>query len=290
MNQAPPSLMASTKRTLDEATADAVGKLANMYEFSLDEALRKLSIGDAARPRKKAMVSSAALLHAGISPSIPLPFCGTVVPGWCKGVRYNRGLFTQCSNVPGRSSAPLCSTCAKVSTRPVSCGDISDRADADWRDRRGRKPVKYSVVAAKLGISRLNATEEAAKFGWVIPDSEFAEPGAPRRGRPPKEKPIVSSIGNSLLDDLVAGARALTINPPAETKAELMHRLFGSDSDSDTESGTRPDDEPEESFSVVPIFIKGTEYLHCSATSLVYDLHTQTQVGTLSPEGKLVAC
>ena len=282
MIPAPASLIASTKRTLDEVTGDAVGKLAGIYQFPLDEALQKLSIGEDERPCKKAHTSPA-------PPSVPLPFCGEIVSAWCQGVRYNRGLFTQCSNTRKRSEATLCGTCAKVSSRPVSCGSILERADPDWRDRRGRKPVKYSVVAAKLGLSRSDAEAEAKRLGWTIPESEFAEPGPLRRGRPPKEKPIVSSVGNTLLDQLVQGARALAIDdepPKQETQKERFQRLFGSDSDSDPEEA--PLDT--ESFDVAPLFVAGTEYLHCAATSLVYDLHTQVQVGKLSPDGRLVPC
>jgi len=85
----------------------------------------------------------------------------------------------------------------------------------------------------------------------------------------------------------------MTITPskPArsETQTELFHRLFGSDSDSD------PEDDPSpaldvEAFDVASIFIEGTEYLHCAATNLVYDLHTQQQLGKLSSEGRLVGC
>ena len=293
------SLMASTKRGLDEVTVDAVSRLAAVYAFPLDEALQKLSIGEAAvgpPPCKKALVAkSASSAKGGPSPPAPptviLPFCGVVVPTWCHGVRYNRGLFTQCTNDKRPSAAQsseLCPTCAKVSSRPVSCGDISERADPSWRDRRGRKPVKYSVVAAKLGIVRADAEAAAAKLGWTIPESEFAEPGPLRRGRPPKDKPIVSSVGNNLLDDLVKSARDMTITPLAlpagETQTQRFHRLFGTDSDSDTE----PLDT--EALDVAPVFVAGTEYLHCASTSALYDLHTQVQVGKLSPEGRLVAC
>ena len=279
------SLLASTKRTLDEVTVEAVGKLSDTYGFPLDEALQKLSIESSPRPRKKALISRATLADPRCSPCMPLPFCGTVVASWCQGIRYNRGLFTQCSNVPGNAQSTLCSTCAKVSTRPVSCGNIAERSAPGWRDRRGRKPVSYSVVLAKLGITRSNAEAEAAKFGWVIPESEFTEPGPLRRGRPPKEKPVVASVGDSLLDQLVEGARAMTITPPkparSKTQVELFHRLFGSDSDSDLDV---------EASDVVPVFIEGTEYLHCATTNLVYDLHTQQELGKLSSEGRLVGC
>ena len=278
------SLLSSTKRSLEEITAVSVGKLADAYGFPLEEALQKLYIGDAPPPRKKAHIR-----QAPSPPSVPLPFCGAVVAEWCHGVRFNRGLFTQCTNAPKNTKALLCGTCAKVSTRPVSCGDILERSDVNWRDRRGRKPVKYSTVVTKLGIDRAVAEAEAQRLGWTIAESEFGAPGTPRRGRPPKEKPIVTSIGNNLLDQLVADARAMTITEPkpaepaptGETQKQKFHRLFGSDSDSDAEI--------EEDFAVSPIFIAGKEYLHCSATSAVYDLHTQAPVGKLSSDGTLTA-
>ena len=105
-----------------------------------------------------------------------------------------------------------------------------------------------------------------------------------------RTNPSCRPVGNSLLDDLVDSARDMTITPavPApigETQAERFHRLFGSDSDSDSEFAAPLD---AEAFDVAPIFVAGTEYLHCASTSLLYDLHTQVQVGKLSPEGQLV--
>ena len=263
--------MSTPKRPLDEGTIDAVGKLADIYDFSLGDALEKLSL---APPRKKALKNPPVP-----PPNMLLPFCGEIVPSWCHGVRFNRGLFTQCSNVPVDQGTALCTTCAKVGTRPVSCGNITERGDPNWRDRRGRRPVKYSVLVAKHKLNRADAEAEAARLGWSIPESEFDDRGAPRRGRPPKEKPIVSSVGNSLLDELVEGARALTIESAEETQEARMYRLFGSDSD----------EEPDASFPVESIFIDTKEYLYRRDTATVYDLHTQSQVGTLSSDGKLVS-
>ena len=33
-------------------------------------------------------------------PSIPLPFCGVIEDTWCRGIRLNHGLHTQCTQGP----------------------------------------------------------------------------------------------------------------------------------------------------------------------------------------------
>ena len=136
---------------------------------------------------------------------------------WCKGVRYNRGLFSQCTNAPKDGS--YCKTCSKsVKDGVPSYGLITERNNADWCCPKGKKPVRYSKIMEKLNVSKEQAIAEASKMGWTIEDEQFevlkSRKGRPskktketdgepkKRGRPKKTKPVVEAAGTG--DDLIA--------------------------------------------------------------------------------------
>ena len=163
-----------------------------------------------------------------VTPSMSLPFCGVVMDGWCKGIRSNHELFTQCTMVPKGGS--YCATCAGQAesndTKKPTHGDIRDRALAGegWRTPAGKQPVNYGNVMKKREIAKDAAVAEAATFGWVIPEEEFevkvrkaGRPKSPstsdtedetpkkKRGRPSKKKALVSGDGDDdLIDTLVS--------------------------------------------------------------------------------------
>jgi len=294
----PACVVEATKGMFCEQTRSAVRKLSEIYEFPLEEALDKLAIGDSAK--KKAKVNSGGKMDTASKkmPKIPLPWCGVIIESNCCGVRYNKGLFTQCLNRPA-AGCNFCSACSETSKRIICCGDIRQRSNADWTDAKGRAPTRYCLIMEKLGISQSDAVAAAHEVDWTIPEFEFEKPKPARRGRPPKKKPLVSnSLGNDMLDELVAGARDMIISdeslrerpiPVGETRREKMERLFGSNSDTDeeaydldTESDAEIMNEPEER-KTVPLVIGGIEYLFDESTNTAYDLNTQDKVGQTTP-------
>ena len=129
-------------------------------------------------------------------PEIQLPFCGVVESSWCKGIRYNHGLHTQCTNGP-LSGGKYCATCAKSAKNSASgkptYGDISDRMEGEilaFRDPKGKQTQCYANVAAKMGLDMEKAKAEAEKFGWTIPEDQLTVKVV-KRGRPAKKSPKV---------------------------------------------------------------------------------------------------
>ena len=305
----PTGLLNATKEMFTSDTRQAVRKLSEIYDFPFEDAMSKLSLGEAKKPRHSPKTKNEPKAKnvpkaknepkaksepkAKTKSSIALPWCGTIVHANCYGVRFNKGLFTQCTNKI--KSGTRCSACSDSSKRMICCGDIRERSDDNWSDSKGRTPVRYCVVMQKLGITREEAEAEAKRLGWVIPNKEFEKPEPARRGRPPKRKPLVSNVvGNDMLDELVAGARDLSLIdesprerpiPPNETREQKMHRLFGSDSDSDDEAydvDTQSDDEIEVR-PTVPLVIEGKEYLFDEKTNTAYYLDTQALAGVTTP-------
>lgn len=189
----------------------AVEVLSSEYNFDLEEGLGLL--GDIVVEKEGSRKTRA----KRVVPSILLPWCGVVMEDWCKGVRYNRGLLSQCTNAVKDGS--FCKTCAKsVKDGVPSYGLITERSNADWCSPKGKKPIRYSKIMEKINVSKEEAIAEASKLGWTIDDSEFevvkSRKGRPskkaketdgepkKRGRPKKTKPVVEAAGTG--DDLIA--------------------------------------------------------------------------------------
>ena len=67
-------------------------------------------------------------------------------------------------------------------------------AGNDYEGVKGKKPVKFSVVMEKKGISREEAEREAEKLGWTIPETEFE---VVSKKIPKKKKNTTTSSGSS---------------------------------------------------------------------------------------------
>ena len=133
-------------------------------------------------------------------PSIPVPFYGHVVESWCKGVRKNHCLYTQCTNKPTQTTE-YCKVCSKQannnSSNKPNCGNIFKRQQ-QWTDQLTYQPdgmkneIPYANIADKMNISIKKAKEECHKLGWSdIPNCHLTIKKA-RRGRP-KTKIAVDS-------------------------------------------------------------------------------------------------
>ena len=158
-------------------------------------------------------------------PSIPLPYCGTVQDEWCKAIRVNHGLFTQCTNSI-RNKQIYCKTCQKhVKDGIPQYGNIYDRGQKEWKSPTGRTPISYSVVMVKQGLEIKQVEEEAKKLGWTLP--EITEPEI-IRGRPKKiKKVLVNSTGNALIANLIATARRSDHENTTLLKTDFEKKIEG---------------------------------------------------------------
>lgn len=238
------------KDLVSSVTQEVVGRLAERYSFDAREALKALDQEGAGRPPSKLGQCKAGKkeritqrITQRITPSIPLPFCGVVNEGWCRGVRLNHGLHTQCTQPIGPNQ--LCRTCAgqaaKNGTDQPTYGRIEERLQHvhsggeynTWRDPSGKLVAPYSKIMTKLGITRSDAEAEAQKFGWTIPEQHFVvterSAGRPKkstaasdtesengetmgtakpRGRPRKVRVVESgSAGDDLIAQILANAQ-----------------------------------------------------------------------------------
>lgn len=232
-------------------TTSAVEALATKYNFSASDAIELLGLADVEVSRKtggpggKAKTTKEPKAKRDV-PKCVLPFCGTCVKGWCEGVRLNHGLYTQCQ-MENDGDSRFCKTCNKQAsanaTGKPNYGDIQGRMEAgvNYRDPKGKQPQNYGNVMEKLNITRETAMEEAAKYGMVIPEDQFAvikrkqgrpktkvttsdtesegEPKVPKkRGRPKKVKTVVEQTNSG--DDLIANLVAAAKGEPAKTKSD----------------------------------------------------------------------
>lgn len=268
-------------------TEDVVRGLSTTYKFSFEEAMRglKVEIKEKKETKKKGS-------------SIPLPFCGIICETDCQAVRLNHGLYTQCTNdimktIDGHS---VCSTCANQilkNTNNMSVyGYISERLEKGnkYRDPKGKAPTNYGNVMEKLNISQNTAEREAANQGLTIPEEQFivkkaargrpkkdttandtsSEEDAPKekkRGRPKKEKHIVTAPGDELIKELVENAGEITSEEEPED--------LGTEENSET------------NVEVEKIVIKGKEYL-ISTENTLYDTEDWHEIGQYNREtGKI---
>ena len=198
-----------------------VEKLSAHYGFKVEEAMSILS---------RSMNDSCSSME--MRPKYVLPYTGKVESSWCMGIRLNHSLYSQCTmeKVNDKYCKTCSNQCSKNSNGKPTYGNIEERNE-DYKDKNGKKAVKYGVVLKKLNISREEAEKEALKFNIVIPEEEFeineTKRGRPKkdvcvsdtdsdvsvkapkkRGRPKKDKKMITTnVDDNLIADLVAKAK-----------------------------------------------------------------------------------
>jgi hypothetical protein len=204
-----------------ENSINNIEKLGEIYKFDIEGALKIVNLE---RCNDKCSEKCRKV-------SIIMPFCGEIKEEWCKGVRLNYGLYSQCQNKMEKNNkyCKTCNTqCSKSGTGKPTYGNIEDRVKAgeNYVDPKGKSPVRYANIMEKLNITRKDAEREAERLGLKIPEEEFvlkvakrgrpkksvevsdtdsekSEPIKKKRGRPRKEKAVVSELATG--DDLIAG-------------------------------------------------------------------------------------
>ena len=218
MSAIPKSIETAWKKEMEKV----VRSLSEKYNFDFEEAMDSLGAAKkTTTPAKKQPAAKRAV------PAYPIPFVETVQEDWCKAVKNNHGLMTQCT-MPA-VSGDWCKTCAKQAeaneSKEPTLGSIMSRVGKeDWVAPNGKAPVPYHKVIAKLNLaeSKDQIIEEAAKFGVTLTEEMFVAPqvekAEAKRGRPRKDKPTVSAAeGDDLISNLVAQAQA---NMPASPAVE----------------------------------------------------------------------
>ena len=207
-----------------------VKALSEKYGFDESEALKHLELEKVGvtRKTKAPKAAKAPKIPKMPVPSMALPFCGVVMDDWCKGIRPNHELFTQCTMAPKKDGFYCATCCAQAEsneTKKPTHGDIRDRKEGgeEWRTPAGKQPMNYGNVMAKRNIDKDAAIAEATSFGWEIPEAQFevksrkagrpkspstsdTEDEAPKkkRGRPSKKKSLVSGDADDFIGKLVS--------------------------------------------------------------------------------------
>ena len=205
---------------------EAVKALSIEYGFKAEEALEKMNLNEVRVGMKEKVEKVKKIKKIGGEgalppPRIPLPFTGEIKEEWCKAMKQNHGLYSQCTST-AIPEGELCKTCQNQADKKgkPTCGYIRERQVGnlmEYKDEKGKKVQHYGVVLKKLKIAQADAEAEATKYGMVIPAEQYDIPeksrGRPKkdqeggdeadkkRGRPKKEKKVVSG---SAADDIVA--------------------------------------------------------------------------------------
>ena len=223
------TVMKTLTEMVQTSVTEAVSVLSEKYGFDRAEALEIVKVAEMEVTKgKKAKAPKKEKVVVPKKPAFLLPWCGKSVGGWCGALRYNKGLYTQCTQ-KCKGGSQFCTTCLKyVSVDGIpQYGLVSERNKEGWTAPNGKTPVNYANVMDKLKngddvVTQEMAVAEAAKFDWTIPEEQFikskARKGRPAkakaektekktRGRPKKEKPMTQGgAGDDLIAQLVAQA------------------------------------------------------------------------------------
>ncbi len=240
-----------------EFTEGVVRELSKKYGFDASEALSHLNLNSVEVVLVDEKKVGRRVNRKTVQPGIPLPYTGVVKEDWCRGIRLNHGLMSQCTM--GRvGEGEFCTTCQRQADKNgnglPTYGHIVGRDKEGWRTPGGKQPTNYGNVMEKLNITREKAISEAEKFGLTIPEEQFekkaaqrgrparkgtatsdteSEDGAPKpvkkRGRPKKDKKVISGSSGGSGDDLIASLMAqanvvvgnnVVVTAPEEAKAD----------------------------------------------------------------------
>ena len=218
-------------RKNNQFAIELIRALSEKYDFDSVDAMNYLNVNEGKKVGKKVGKKSEDKIK-NMVPNVLLPFCGVVNESWCEGVRLNHDLFIQCTNE--RAGELYCKTCEKQASANSSgkptYGNINERRLSDVTINK-KRVSHYGNVMERLKISREEAVLEASRFGWTIPEEQFAVKKIARgrakklvdlkekkcekvssgrgRGRPKSDKKTVnSSASNDLIGELVTKAKS----------------------------------------------------------------------------------
>jgi hypothetical protein len=172
------------------------------YSFDAEEALRWLSEENicelsTSKSKSKSNVKKSKSKSNDLAPRLskveekrkyPLPFNGLKNNNCCNGIVKNHGLYTQCEKKLPKDGM----YCKGCELEPY--GNIEDRLKVDlyeYKDPKGKCPIRYTEVLKKLKISKEMIEEESKRLKITINEVHFEEvtsENVVKRGRPKSEK------------------------------------------------------------------------------------------------------
>ena len=146
----------------------------------------------------------------------------------CQGLSYNKGLFTQC--MKRKEDGDYCKSCSKS-----KCGTVAERMEAslyEFRDNKGRKPVRYAKYLEKCGKSVEEAKEEARAKGLEIDEEHLSEAKKAKkekkekkeqqRGRPKKSKVESEEVTDLFAKMTLDASGSTSVTEEAVVKEEAV--------------------------------------------------------------------
>ena len=291
------------EKTLERYGEKIMKEISKKYGIELNELLKmiKIEVKEVEEMERKTLSK------------IPMPFTGVMCVGNCNAIRLNHGLYTQCTNEHSisKNGYDVCKTCVKQieknSNVKPTYGYIQDRIELgdDFKDPKGKSPVAYGNIMAKLNISRKDVEEEAERLGLklnekifevkksqrgrpkksidvVDTESESGEPEKRPRGRPKKEKKTVTEDSKDILKNLIA-----EVVPPSPEEKKVDEAKDKKEMEVKDESDKEEDESDEEGLAVREFTHKGIKYLKAEDNTL-YDVNTHEEIGMWDPKAKKV--
>ena len=250
-------------KTLENATKEyargCILKCAECYGFDKDEALRMVNLENLtlqvremkkrspAEVKKKEVKEVKEVKEKVVKEKerkIVLPFVASMVNSeGCGGLAYNSGLFTQCQKMR-MSGSVYCKTCQQDAEMNASgapsTGTVEGRLAVEmmeFRDSKGRKPVAYTKIMAKQGLSREMVDEYTGKRNILIDEVHFAIEQEKKKvekvGRPKTEKKT-KIVTAETVEDLFAQL----VDDEEEDEESLAPTVLMSESEGEDEVNT----------------------------------------------------
>jgi len=182
---------------------DITHKLAEEFDFDVDDAMRLLGEISLSNPKKKETKSMKKANKPKKEKIIQLPWCGVVIDDCCQAIKSCSKLYVQCRNdkLDGGDYCRRCQTETVKNDGSPPYGVIQDRFNEDYKDLDDKKPINYGNYMSSYNrslcldgldthgpeITHELACAEAAKLGWTIPPEQFTVVEV-KKGRKPKPK------------------------------------------------------------------------------------------------------
>jgi hypothetical protein len=218
-------LMKSLESASKEMVRKAIENVSKRHGLDTEEEMRVLGLVSVIR---KPMTKRAKEVLKTV---FPLPFVASLVKEkGCQGLQYNRGLFTQCPKKQ-MENGKFCTGCQSEADKNGSgcpdCGTVAQRVGCgayEYKDSKGRSPVKYAKFLEKMKLTKEAAMEAASKENIILEEEHFVKTEKAKkektekvetiRGRPKK---IVTKVEADGVSDLFA---KLTAEEPSPVVAE----------------------------------------------------------------------
>jgi len=182
------SLNLRVSKAIGEIVRDYIMECGSLYNFNGEEAVsRLLSVELNKKGGKK---------NESKKLSWPMPFCKEYVNmNGCEGLKYNSGLFTQCTK--NKEEGEYCKSCfeeCSLNGRGIpENGCISERMKCglmEFKDPKGRKPTSFLSILKKKNISVEKVREDAKEMNIIIDEVHFNEAVKEKKEKVVKEKVV----------------------------------------------------------------------------------------------------